>query len=307
MTRRASRRQKRRALSAGGGTRWRRAGGRTRGRTWTRCRRRDVLSKTGWACRTGCCGGIAVALGVRGPGGGAAVAAVWGPTCLGCWATTSPVWAAGGNGLWAARPGCWSSSRSRRLRLDGSEWTMASVEAQYGRVLLCCGGEGMRRSIRWLAHHPDCRARPGPGRGAGEDAGPAAGSGRPDRSLARGRRPSRRAPAGGGDRVTRRGPVIPVQRSRGSPITRGSPLGQRRRAKAANLGPSALGRGGAGAGKVSERTIKRIPVAWRLRDPAGCIAAGGCGRASQHHARKRGRRFAVRKETRGQGRRHGVP
>src|SRR5580693_5185497 len=56
MTRRASRRQKRRALSAGGGTRWRRAGGRTRGRTWTRCRRRDVLSKTGWACRTGCCG-----------------------------------------------------------------------------------------------------------------------------------------------------------------------------------------------------------------------------------------------------------
>jgi hypothetical protein len=59
------------------------------------------------------------------------------------------------------------------LLLGGREWTVSSVEAQYGRVLLRAGGEERRRSIRWLANHPDCRPVPGddaavPSRPAGQ-------------------------------------------------------------------------------------------------------------------------------------------
>jgi hypothetical protein len=36
--------------------------------------------------------------------------------------------------------------------------TVAAVEAQHGRVLLKAGGDERWRNIRWLAHHPDCRA-----------------------------------------------------------------------------------------------------------------------------------------------------
>jgi hypothetical protein len=55
------------------------------------------------------------------------------------------------------------------LRLDGAEWAVAAVEAQYGRVLLKAGGDERWRSIRWLVHHPDCQPVPdvprsGPGR-----------------------------------------------------------------------------------------------------------------------------------------------
>jgi hypothetical protein len=46
------------------------------------------------------------------------------------------------------------------LLLGGREWTVSSVEAQYGRVLLRSGGEERQQSIRWLAHHPDCRPVP---------------------------------------------------------------------------------------------------------------------------------------------------
>jgi len=42
------------------------------------------------------------------------------------------------------------------LRLDGTEWSVAAIEA--GRVLLKAGGGECWRSIRWLAHHPDCQA-----------------------------------------------------------------------------------------------------------------------------------------------------
>jgi hypothetical protein len=56
------------------------------------------------------------------------------------------------------------------LRLDGTEWTVATIEAQYGRVLLGAGGEKGWRSIRWLAHHRDCQ---GVQVEAGEGAGPA--------------------------------------------------------------------------------------------------------------------------------------
>ena len=51
-------------------------------------------------------------------------------------------------------------SPGSELLLGGREWTVSSVEPQYGRVLLRAGGEEQRRSIRWLAHHPDCRPVP---------------------------------------------------------------------------------------------------------------------------------------------------
>jgi hypothetical protein len=46
------------------------------------------------------------------------------------------------------------------LRLDGTEWAVAAIEAQYGRVLLKAGGDERWRTIRWLAHHPDCQPVP---------------------------------------------------------------------------------------------------------------------------------------------------
>lgn len=46
------------------------------------------------------------------------------------------------------------------LLLGGTEWTVAAVEPQHGRVLLSADGEERWRSIRWLVHHPDCRAVP---------------------------------------------------------------------------------------------------------------------------------------------------
>ena len=51
-------------------------------------------------------------------------------------------------------------SAGSALLLGGREWTVLAVEPQYGRVLLRAGGEERLRSIRWLAHHPDCRPVP---------------------------------------------------------------------------------------------------------------------------------------------------
>jgi hypothetical protein len=45
------------------------------------------------------------------------------------------------------------------LRLDGMDWTVAAIDACFGRVRLDSGGGDERwRSIRWLAHHRDCQA-----------------------------------------------------------------------------------------------------------------------------------------------------
>ena len=57
------------------------------------------------------------------------------------------------------------------LRLDGTDWTVAVIDACFGRVRLDAGGDERWRSIRWLAHHRDCQAVPAaaeerpPGRG----------------------------------------------------------------------------------------------------------------------------------------------
>ena len=63
-------------------------------------------------------------------------------------------------------------SAGSALLLAGTEWTVSSIAAQHGRVLLSSGGEERWRSIRWLVHHPDCRPVPGdaaePARPAGQ-------------------------------------------------------------------------------------------------------------------------------------------
>jgi hypothetical protein len=59
------------------------------------------------------------------------------------------------------------------LLLGGREWTVVSVEAQYGRVLLRSGGEERQRSIRWLVHHPGCRTVPDDDAAAGGPPPPA--------------------------------------------------------------------------------------------------------------------------------------
>lgn len=193
------------------------------------------------------------------------------------------------------------------LRLDGEEWTVASVEAQYGRVLLRCGGKDMQRSIRWLAHHPDCQAVPG------GTAGPARLPGQPpdlgDLTVHQRRIVDLRvahlleAETGfrGGD---------PFHPGSGEPRLAYDPrittLGQRRRAKAAEL--RALGAEEAavlGLGQVSERTLERMSAAWRLRGPAGCIDRRWVRRGGGHPSITEEAReaiFAVRKETRGRSR-----
>ena len=46
------------------------------------------------------------------------------------------------------------------LLLAGTEWTVTAIEAQHARVLLSADGEERWRSIRWLVHHPDCQPAP---------------------------------------------------------------------------------------------------------------------------------------------------
>src|SRR6266568_3997580 len=164
-------------------------------------------------------------------------------------------------------------SAGSALLLAGTEWTVASVEAQHGRVLLSSGGEDRWRSIRWLVHHPDCQPV------AGDAAEPARPAGQPpvlddltdyQREVVR-LRVAHLLEAETGFRSG-----DPLQPGPGEPRPvydpRATTLGQRRRAKAAEL--KALGTGEAallGLGQVSERTLERMAAAWKDRGPAGCI------------------------------------
>ena len=189
------------------------------------------------------------------------------------------------------------------LRLDGTEWTVAGIEAQHGRVLLSAGEDKRWRSIRWLVHHPDCQAVPD---GA---AGPPRPAGQPpslddltgyQREVVRLRVAHLlEAETGfrGGDPL-HPGPGEP----RPAYDPRSTTLGRRRQAKAAEL--KALGADEAALlelGQVSERTLKRMAAAWRDRGPAGCIdrrwLRAGAGHPSITEE-VREAIFAVRAETR---------
>jgi hypothetical protein len=155
------------------------------------------------------------------------------------------------------------------LRLGGTEWTVAAIEAQYGRVLLGAGEEKRWRSIRWLAHRRDCQAVPAE---AGEDAGP---SGQPTSlddltgyqrevvALRVGHLLEAETGFRGGD---------PLHPGPGEPHPAYDPrrttLAQRRRAKVAELKALAAGEAALlGLGQVNERTLERMAAAWRDRVP----------------------------------------
>ena len=194
------------------------------------------------------------------------------------------------------------------LLLGGREWTVSAVEAQYGRVLLRAGGEERRRSIRWLANHPDCRAVPDD-----DAAAPARPAGQLpvledltdyQREVVR-LRVAHLLEAETGFRSgdpLRPGPGEP----RPAYDPRTALLGQRRRAKAAEL--NALGGEEAallGLGRVSERTLRRMAGEWKDRGPAGCIDGRWLRPGAGHPSITEEAReaiFAVRKETRGRSR-----
>ena len=199
-------------------------------------------------------------------------------------------------------------SAGSALLLGGREWTVASVEPQYGRVLLRSGGEEQRRSIRWLAHHPDCRPVPDddaavPARPAGQP--PALGDLTDYRREVVRLRVAHLLEAETGFRSG-----DPLHPEPGEPRPaydpRATMLGQRRRAKAAEL--NALGGEEAallGLGQVSERTLRRMAGAWKDRGPAGCIDGRWLRPRAGHPSiteEVREAIFAVRKETRDRSR-----
>ena len=204
----------------------------------------------------------------------------------------------------AGQAGLLELSAGSELLLGGTEWAVAAIEAQHGRVLLRSGGEERWRSIRWLARHPDCRAVPDDG-----GAVPARRPGQPpvlddltdyQREVVR-MRVAHLLEAETGFRSG-----DPLHPEPGEPRPgydpRSTTLGQRRRAKAAEL--QALGGEEAallGLGKVSERTLERMAAAWKDKGPAGCID-GRWVRAGGGHPSITGEVreaiFEVRKKTR---------
>jgi hypothetical protein len=208
----------------------------------------------------------------------------------------------------AGQAGLVELSAGSALLLGGREWTVSSVEAQYGRVLLRSGGEERQQSIRWLAHHPDCRPVPDD-----DAAAPARPPGQPpvmedltgyQREVVR-LRVAHLLEAETGFRSG-----DPLHPEPGEPCPAYDPrttmLGQRRRAKAAELN----GLGGEeaallGLGDVSERTLRRMADAWKDRGPAGCIDGRWLRPRAGHPSiteEVREAIFAVRKETKDRSR-----
>lgn len=208
----------------------------------------------------------------------------------------------------AGRAGFLELSAGSVLLLGGREWTVSAVEAQAGQVLLRSGGEERRRSIRWLAHHPDCRAVPDD-----EAAAPARAAGQPpvledltdyQREVLR-LRVAHLLEAETGFRSG--DPRLPGPgEPRPGYDPRATTLGQRRRAKAAEL--NALGGQEAellGLGRVSERTLRRMAREWKDKGPAGCIDGRWVRPRAGHRSiteEVREAVFAVRKETRDRSR-----
>jgi hypothetical protein len=194
------------------------------------------------------------------------------------------------------------SAGSTRL-LGGREWTVSCVEGQRGRVLLRAGGEERWRSIRWLAHHPDCRAVPD------DDAAVPARAGQPPvlEDLTGWQREAVRLRVAHlleAETGFRSGDPLRPEPGEPRPAydPRATTLGQRRRSKSAEL--SALSGEEAallGLAGVSERTLRRMAGAWKDRGPAGCIDGRWLRPQAGHPSvteEVREAIFAVRAETR---------
>ncbi|ACZ86509.1 transposase [Streptosporangium roseum] len=170
------------------------------------------------------------------------------------------------------RAGLLDLSVGRMLRLDGIEWVVEAIEAQFGRVLLRPeAGEPQWRSIRWLAHHTGCEAVPGREM-LGNRHGTVTWGDLTEyqRDVVRLRVAHLlEAETGfrGGDRHHREdGEPRPGYDPGRTTVT------QRRLAKVAEL--AALGAQEArllGLGQVSERTLKRMAAAFREHGSLGCV------------------------------------
>jgi hypothetical protein len=173
------------------------------------------------------------------------------------------------------RAGLLVLSPGSQLRVDGAEWTVEAVEAQFGRVLLrSANGERCQRTIRWLVQHPNCYVAPVLGSNA---------------TVAGARQPST-----WGDLTDHQQKLVllraahllevetgfrsgdPRRAEPGEPRPSYHPqrttLGQRRRAKVAEL--KTLGGDETrllGLDRVSERTLKRLAAAWRQAGISGCV------------------------------------
>ncbi|MEU9981346.1 transposase [Streptomyces sp. NPDC050856] len=188
-----------------------------------------------------------------------------------------------------------------RLRFDGLDWEVLSIEPQFGRVLLLSeSGQAERRSLRWLIQHPDCRTLPQAPRQTG-DRQPAGWE-----DLTEGQQTKARLRAAhlleaetgfrsGDPRLADPGEPRPAYDPDHTTV------GQRRRAKVAEL--KALGRQEAealGLAQISERTLKRMAAAWCDKGLLGCadgrwLRISGGRRSITEEVREA--IFAVRKET----------
>jgi hypothetical protein len=207
------------------------------------------------------------------------------------------------------RGGLLELSTGSRLAFDGAEWTVESVQPQFGQLALrSSDGEQQHATIRWLIQHPACRqlatAEP-------QQAGRrplADGARQPvaweDLTLAQQQqlrlRVAHLLEAGTGFRSGDSLQALPEEpRPAYDPTI--TTLGQRRRAKVAEL--RALGRDEAsllGLDAVSERTLKRLAAAHRRAGIVGCIDGRWLRPSSGHPSISEEVReaiFAVRAET----------
>ena len=183
----------------------------------------------------------------------------------------------------AGQAGLLELSAGSGLLLGGTEWTVAAIEAQHGRVLLRSGG------------------KKGGGASGGWPVIPIAGPCRTTAAQCPARRPGQ--PPVLDDLTDYQREVVrmrvahlleaetgfrsgdPLHPEPGEPRPgydpRSTTLGQRRRAKAAEL--QALGGEEAallGLGKVSERTLERMAAAWKDKGRPGASTGGGSGPAA---------------------------
>ena len=162
------------------------------------------------------------------------------------------------------------------LRLDGTDWTVAAIDACFGRVRLDSGGDERWRSIRWLAHHRDCQAVPAAAAEEDAVAGPRRQPVTLDDLTSYQREVVRLRAAHVLETETGFRSGAPLRPAPGEPRPafdpRATTLEQRRQAKVAEL--KGLGADEAallGLGQVGERTLKRMAAAMRERGLAGCI------------------------------------
>jgi hypothetical protein len=174
----------------------------------------------------------------------------------------------------AGRDGLLDLSAGSRLTLEGADWTVESVQPQLGQVVLVSGaGQRQQTTIRWLVNHPDRRLPAGlqpPLAGAARQPVTMADLDPAQQHQVR-LRAEHLLEIETGFRSGDPHRALPGEpRAAYDPAT--TTLGQRRRAKMAELGALGPQEGGMlGLGRVSERTLKRMAAAWRSLGMVGLI------------------------------------